>query len=124
MKIVLDKELILVGKLWGQDIPMRERTYRVEFIYTFNDMPQQIANYPFVKELITTRRVFIQFATMELSRLELNQLVKISCAIYYSSKPEIKTPSWYNDVSGKFFFEDGELIPDAKPAFIGKHKIK
>ena len=76
----------------------------IEFIYTFDNLPQDIRRYVFDMYHISDKDNFLKFAMQDLSYFEKQQLVKISCCIY-TLKKEINFPDWFEDSNGKFYFD-------------------
>ena len=78
----------------------------IEFIYTFDNLPQDIRMYVFDMYHISDKDKFFNFAMQDLSDYERQRLVKISCCIY-NLKEEVNFPDWFESSNGKFYFDNG-----------------
>ena len=76
---------------------------KIEFIYTFEDRPQSIVQYPFDIAILETEERMKMFATAMLSPEEYLSLIKISCCIYTDGN-EIEEPEWFVKCNGKLWF--------------------
>jgi hypothetical protein len=84
---------------------------KIEFIYTYNEKPQEIVSYPFVLPILQDKETLVKFATSDLSEEERQQLVKISTCVYFENEGEIELPKWFNECNGKLYFENGVEQP-------------
>jgi len=84
---------------------------KIEFIYTYNEKPQEIVSYPFVLPILQDKETMLKFALSDLSEDERQQLVKISTCIYFENEGEIELPKWFNECNGKLYFENGVEQP-------------
>ena len=50
---------------------------KIEFIYSYQDKPQEIVSYPFVLPILESKETLIEYALSDLSDEEKQQLVKI-----------------------------------------------
>jgi len=90
---------------------------KIEFIYTFEKMVQQILVCDCTFENLKDEKTLAKFATTKfLTSSEKRQLVKISCCVYFEqNESRLDTPQWYNDANGKLWFENGKLIKNEAP---------
>ena len=84
---------------------------KIEFIYTYNEKPQEIVSYPFVLPILESEETLIEYALSDLSDEEKKQLVKISSCVYFENKGEVDLPNWFNECNGKLYFENGVEPP-------------
>jgi len=87
---------------------------KIDVIYSFEGMPQQKANYPFVINILTTKNNLIDFLLADLSREEKGCLVKISTCIEthlaypISNNAHKDKKHWFNKCYGKIWMDDLE----------------
>lgn len=84
---------------------------KIEFIYTYNEKPQEIVSYPFVLPILESKETLIEYALSDLSDEEQHQLVKISSCVYFDNKGEVDLPDWFNECNGKLYFENSVVQP-------------
>jgi hypothetical protein len=83
---------------------------QLELILSFDDRGQRFVTYPFCNAIMQDKETFFEFATSMLEDDEKQQLVKISCCIYFAAK--LKDAEWYKECNGKFWDDDiKELLP-------------
>lgn len=83
---------------------------RIEFIYTYDEKPQEIIDYPFVLPILQNKEPLVKFALTDLSEEERRHLVKISTCVYFENEGNIVLPDWFNHCNGKLWFENGRVL--------------
>ena len=79
---------------------------KVEFIYSYDDRPQEIVMLPIADSILKDQEDFRQYALYDLSIGEVSHLVKISSFIYFGS---MEIPAWYKECDGKLWFKKDEI---------------
>ena len=80
----------------------------IEFIYTYDLMPQEMANYEDIdRSVIKDRESLFEFATKDMDYDEILSLVKISCMV--SNAVDIEPPQWFIQSNGKLWISNGKL---------------
>lgn len=96
---------------------------KIEFIYTFENIHQQIIEIECTLENLKDEETLSKFAISKfvtrkqiLMSFEKMQLVKISCCVYFEqNESRLDTPKWYNDANGKMWYKNGKLIKNEAP---------
>lgn len=91
------------------------KTIEVEFIHTFNNLPQQTSGCDVseisANRILRTKQSMFEFATEYLSEEQKQELVKISICVN-PGECEIDPPDWFLSCNGKLWIENGQLQED------------
>ena len=80
----------------------------IEFIFTFNDRPQEIKQYPFADSILKDKKSLFEFATSKMPDDAKIKLVKISSCVI-TNGAQFNMPKWYAEARGKLWISNGKL---------------
>lgn len=76
----------------------------IEFIYTYENRPQEIAKGEIENlDMLQSEDALKKFATEGMEPSELAELKKISCCVYHDAE-EVILPNWFLNCNGKLWF--------------------